>query len=172
MRNRSTFSTTTKAAPMNLSRRTTLQVAGSAGLYGVLLSLGLLRPGTSAAAQAFDAALFHIEGVPETMKALGAAGATESDDVVIVASDIAENGAVVPVSVRSNLPNTESIALLVDKNPSALAGAYDILEGMQPEVGMRIKMGQSSDVVALVKADGKYYMAKKEIKVTLGGCGG
>jgi len=156
---------------MNLTRRTTLQVAGGAGLYGALLSLGLLRPG-SAAAQAFDEKMFHVAGVPETLKALGAAGATESKEVVIVSPDIAENGAVVPVGVRSNLPKTESIALLVDKNPNALAGAYDILEGSQPEVSMRIKMGQSSDVVALVKADGKYYMARKEIKVTLGGCGG
>ncbi|MCO5100526.1 MAG: thiosulfate oxidation carrier protein SoxY [Burkholderiaceae bacterium] len=156
---------------MNLTRRTTLQVAGSAGLYGALLSMGLLRPG-SAAAQAFDEKTFRVAGVPETLKALGAAGATESKDVVIVSPDIAENGAVVPVAVRSNLPKTESIALLVDKNPNALAGAYDILEGSQPEVSMRIKMGQSSDVVALVKADGKYYMARKEIKVTLGGCGG
>lgn len=156
---------------MNVSRRTTLQVAGSAGLYGALLSLGLLRPGT-AAAEAFDQKAFHIAGVPDTLKALGAAGATESKDVVIVSPDIAENGAVVPVAVKSNLPNTESIALLVEKNPNALAGAYDILDGAQPEVSMRIKMGQSSDVVALVKADGKYYMARKEIKVTLGGCGG
>ncbi len=156
---------------MNVTRRTTLQVAGSAGLYGALLSLGLLRPG-AAAAEAFDEKMFHVTGVSDTLKALGAAGATESKDVVIVSPDIAENGAVVPVGVKSNLPNTQSIALLVDKNPNALAGAYDILEGTQPEVSMRIKMGQSSDVVALVKADGKYYMAKKEIKVTLGGCGG
>ncbi len=156
---------------MNVSRRTTLQAAGSAGLYGALLSLGLLRPGT-AAAEAFDQANFQVPGVAETLKALGAQGATESKDVVIVSPDIAENGAVVPVAVKSSVPNTESIALLVDKNPNALAGAYEILDGADPEVSMRIKMGQSSDVVALVKADGKYYMAKKEIKVTLGGCGG
>ena len=64
------------------------------------------------------------------------------------------------------------MALLVDKNPHALAGAYEILEGGAPDVAMRIKMGQSSDVVAVVKAGDKYYMARKEIKVTLGGCGG
>jgi sulfur-oxidizing protein SoxY len=92
--------------------------------------------------------------------------------VVINSPDIAENGAVVPVGVRSNLPKTEMIALLVEKNPSALAGAYTLLEGAEPDVNMRIKMGQSSDVYALVKADGKFYMTKKEIKVTLGGCGG
>jgi len=155
---------------MNRSRRTTLQVAGSAGLYTALVSIGLLRPG-AAAAQALDQA-FKTAGVAATLKAMGAEGAAESKDVVIVAPDIAENGAVVPVGIKSNLPKTQMMALLVEKNPNALAGAYDILEGTDPEVSMRIKMGQSSDVVALVKADGKFYMAKKEVKVTIGGCGG
>ena len=155
---------------MDRSRRTTLQAAGSAGLYTALVSIGLLRPGT-AAAQALDQA-FKTAGVAATLKAMGAEGAAESKDVVIVAPDIAENGAVVPVGIRSNLPKTQMMALLVEKNPNALAGAYDILEGADPEVSMRIKMGQSSDVVALVKADGKFFMAKKEVKVTIGGCGG
>jgi len=155
---------------MNRSRRTTLQVAGSAGLYTALVSIGLLRPG-AAAAQALDQA-FKTAGVAATLKAMGADGAAESKDVVIVAPDIAENGAVVPVGIKSNLPKTQMMALLVEKNPNALAGAYDILEGTDPEVSMRIKMGQRSDVVALVKADGKFYMAKKEVKVTIGGCGG
>lgn len=156
---------------MNCSRRTTLQMAGGASLYGALVSIGLLRPG-SAAAQAFDEAAFKVSGVAATLKALGADGAVESKDVVIVAPDIAENGAVVPVSIRSGLPRTQAVALLVEKNPNALAGAYEMLDGADPEVSMRIKMGQSSDVVALVKADGKFYMARKEVKVTLGGCGG
>ena len=155
---------------MDRSRRTTLQAAGSAGLYTALVSIGLLRPG-AAAAQALDQA-FKTAGVAATLKAMGAEGAAESKDVVIVAPDIAENGAVVPVGIKSNLPKTQMMALLVEKNPNALAGAYDILEGADPEVSMRIKMGQSSDVVALVKADGKFFMAKKEVKVTIGGCGG
>ena len=156
---------------MNHSRRSTLQVAGSAGLCGVLASIGLLRPGP-AAAQALDPAVFKVAGVPATLKAMGAAGAAESKDVLIVAPDIAENGAVVPVGIKSNLPKTEMLALLVAKNPNALAGAYEILQGADAEVSMRIKMGETSDVVALVKADGKFYMARKEIKVTAGGCGG
>lgn len=156
---------------MNPSRRTTLQLAGGAGLYGALAAIGLLRPG-SAAAQAFDPGAFKTSGVAATLKALGAEGATESKDVVIVAPDIAENGAVVPVAIRSSLPKTQMMALLVEKNPNALAGAYELLEGADPEVSMRIKMGQTSDVVALVKADGKFYLARKEVKVTLGGCGG
>lgn len=156
---------------MNPSRRTTLQLAGGAGLYGALAAIGLLRPG-SAAAQAFDQGAFKTAGVAATLKALGAEGAAESKDVVIVAPDIAENGAVVPVAIRSSLPKTQMMALLVEKNPNALAGAYELLEGADPEVSMRIKMGQTSDVVALVKADGRFYLARKEVKVTLGGCGG
>ncbi|MEN9760988.1 MAG: hypothetical protein RI906_814 [Pseudomonadota bacterium] len=155
---------------MNHTRRTSLQAAGGMGIYGALVALGMLKPGT-ALAQSMEQA-FKATSVADAMKALGAAGATESAEITINAPDIAENGAVVPVGIRSRLPNTQTMALLVDKNPSALAGAYDILEGADADVNMRIKMGQSSDVFAIVKADGKFYMAKKEIKVTLGGCGG
>ena len=89
-----------------------------------------------------------------------------------MAPDIAENGAVVPVGIKSNLPKTEMMALLVAKNPNALAGAYEILQGADAEVSMRIQMGETSEVVALVQADGKFYLARKEVKVTAGGCGG
>ncbi|MCM5569605.1 thiosulfate oxidation carrier protein SoxY [Burkholderiaceae bacterium FT117] len=156
---------------MNHTRRTTMQVAGGAGLYAALVSIGMLKPGI-ASAQAFDRAAFQAKGIADTLKALGAADATESKDVTIVSPDIAENGAVVPVGIRSAVANTQMMALLIDKNPNALAGAYELLDGGMPEVSMRVKMGQSSDVVAVVKADGKFYMARKEIKVTLGGCGG
>jgi sulfur-oxidizing protein SoxY len=156
---------------MKHSRRSTLQVAGGAGLYAVLVAAGLLGP-DAAAAQALDPGVFKVAGVPATLKAMGAAGAAESKDVVIVAPDIAENGAVVPVGIKSNLPKTEMMALLVAKNPNALAGAYEILQGADAEVSMRIKMGETSEVVALVKADGKFYLARKEVKVTAGGCGG
>lgn len=156
---------------MNETRRTTMQVTAGAGLYASLASLGLLAPG-AAAAQGLGAAAFQVSGIAETLKALGAAGATESPDITIVSPDIAENGAVVPVGIRSAIPGTQMMALLVEKNPNALAGAYEILEGGSPDVAMRIKMGQSSDVVALVKAGDKFYTARKEIKVTLGGCGG
>jgi len=156
---------------MNMSRRQTLQAAGGLGLYGALVTLGML-PASEAAAQQFNAVAFQATGLADAMKALGAAAPIESADVSIIAPDIAENGAVVPVGVRSAIPNTQFIALLIEKNPSALSAAYDILEGAEAEVNMRVKMGQSSDVYALVRADGKFYMAKKEIKVTLGGCGG
>jgi sulfur-oxidizing protein SoxY len=156
---------------MNPSRRTTLQLASGAGLYAALLSIGLLEPGRASAAE-FDRAAFNTKGVADTLKALGVAEPAQSADVVITSPDIAENGAVVPVAIRSKLAGTDRLALLVDKNPNGLAAAYDLLPGAAAEVSMRIKMGESSDVVALVRADGKYYMARKEIKVTLGGCGG
>ena len=152
------------------SRRQSLRAASGLGLYAALVAVGLL-PAGRASAQQFASA-FQTKSIADTLKALGAGTPTDSKDVVINSPDIAENGAVVPVGVRSNLPKTEMIALLVEKNPSALAGAYTLLEGAEPDVNMRIKMGQSSDVYALVKADGKFYMTKKEIKVTLGGCGG
>jgi len=96
-----------------------------------------------------------------------------SKDIQFVSTpDIAENGAVVPVGVTSTVPKTESIAILVEKNPNMLAAVFDIPAGTDPSLSTRIKMGQSSNVYALVKAEGKYYVASKEIKVTLGGCGG
>lgn len=155
---------------MNPSRRQSLRVASGLGLHAALVACGFLAAGP-ASAQQFNAA-FQTKSIADTLKALGAVSPVESREVVINSPDIAENGAVVPVGIRSNLPRTEMIALLVEKNPNALAGAYTLLEGADADVNMRIKMGQSSDVIALVKADGKFYMARKEIKVTLGGCGG
>ena len=152
------------------SRRQSLRAASGLGIYAALVAVGLV-PAGQASAQQFASA-FQTKSIADTLKALGAGTPSDSKDVVINSPDIAENGAVVPVGVRSNLPKTEMIALLVEKNPNALAGAYTLLEGAEPDVNMRIKMGQSSDVYALVKADGKFYMTKKEIKVTLGGCGG
>jgi len=160
---------------MSITRRKAIQGTAGAGLYAALVAIGMIRPGTAqaqAAAQIVTKAAFEAKGIADTLKALGAAGITESADIVIVSHDIAENGAVVPVGVNSKIANSDMVALLVDKNPTALAGAYQFTDGGVAEVNMRVKMGQSSDVVAVVRADGKYYMAKKEIKVTLGGCGG
>ena len=90
----------------------------------------------------------------------------------LTAPDIAENGAVVPVGVVSTLAGVEAIAILVEKNPNPLAASFMLPAGTEPSVQTRVKMGQTSDVYALVKAGGKFFIAKKEIKVTLGGCGG
>jgi len=112
------------------------------------------------------------KNVPDALKAMGIASAPNSADILITSPDIAENGMVVPVGVASKLAKTAMAALLVEKNPSMLAGFYEFTTDAVPDVSMRVKMGQSSDVIAIVKADGKFFMAKKEIKVTLGGCGG
>ena len=107
----------------------------------------------------------------EALKGLGASGLIESKDIIITAPDIAENGAIVPVAVTSRIPNTQSIAIVAEKNPFPLAASFDILAGGDSYVSTRLKMGQTSDVRAVVKADGKFYTASTEVKVTVGGCG-
>jgi len=134
-------------------------------------SAGMLKSG-NLHAQEWNKAAFDTKGLQDTVKALGGTTATESKDITITSPDIAENGAVVPVSVTSRLGKTETISILVEKNPNALSAAFDIPGGTEPFVSTRVKMGQTSNVHALVKADGKYFYATKEIKVTLGGCGG
>jgi sulfur-oxidizing protein SoxY len=156
---------------VKLHRRRSLQAASGAGLYAALVAAGLLNP-SRVSARTFDAAAFEAGTMADALRALGAAGPARSADVLITVPELAENGAVVPVTIRSNLPGTRRIALLVEKNPNPLAGVYELLGPVEPEVSMRVKMGQSSDVTACVLADGKWYMARKEVNVTLGGCGG
>lgn len=156
---------------MNQMRRKTLGAGGGAGLLALLAAAGILRPGEVLAAD-WNKAAFEVKSVQDALKALGAGSPAASGDIVMRAADIAENGAVVPVGVESRIPGTESIAILVDKNPSPLTASFTIPAGTDPNVMTRVKLGQTSDVYALVKAQGKYYMTKKEIKVTIGGCGG
>ena len=156
---------------MNQTRRNLLQASGGATVMTLAVSVGLLKAG-NLYAQEWNKAAFDTKNLQDTVKAFGGATATESKDIAIASPDIAENGAVVPVSVSSKLGKTESIAILVEKNPNALSASFDIPGGTEPFVSTRVKMGQTSNVYALVKADGKYFFATKEIKVTLGGCGG
>jgi len=156
---------------MNQSRRNALKAGGGAGVLALLLAAGVARPGDVLAQAAYPAA-FGMKTVPEAMRALGAQSPDVSAAIQIRAPEIAENGAVVPITVESKLPGTESITLLVEKNPQPLAASFTIPAGTEPNISTRVKMGESSDVYALVKADGKFYVASKEIKVTLGGCGG
>ena len=102
----------------------------------------------------------------------GAGSPAESKDVQVTGPDIAENGAVVPVGVSSTLPSVTMVAILIEKNPNALAASFTLPEGTLANVQTRVKMGQTSNVYALVKSGDKFFMATKEIKVTLGGCGG
>jgi sulfur-oxidizing protein SoxY len=157
---------------MDQGRRDVLKTGGGVTLLALVAAAGWLKPG-DALAQAWNKAAFETHSLDETLKAMGGGAAAQSKDIAFVSTpDIAENGAVVPIGVTSSVPKTESIAILVEKNPNMLAAVFDIPAGTEPAVTTRIKMGQSSNVYALVKADGKYYVASKEIKVTLGGCGG
>ena len=157
---------------MDRQRRTILKTGGGATLLTFLGGASLISSG-AAQAQAWNKAAFDTHNLAETMKALGGGEPAQSQDIVFFQTpDIAENGAVVPVGISSGIPKTESIAILIEKNPNMLAASFDIPAGTDPTIITRVKMGQSSNIVALVKADGKYYVAAKEVKVTLGGCGG
>lgn len=155
---------------MNVQRRDFVRAGG---VLGLMVAAGLLTAEQARAQQAaWNKAAFEAKNIDETVKALGGASAAQSGDITITAPDIAENGAVVPVGVSSKIPNTQGVYILVEKNPNALAAGFTIPAGTEPNVATRIKMGQTSNVHAVVKADNKFYVATKEVKVTLGGCGG
>jgi sulfur-oxidizing protein SoxY len=158
---------------MNSQRRNLLQTGGGMTLLAMLAAAGWLRPQPAMAADAWNAAAFETKSMNDTLKALGSGTPAQSIGITFLQTpDIAENGAVVPIGVASTIPKTESIAILIEKNPNMLTAVFDIPPGTEPSISTRVKMGQSSNIYALVKADGKYYVASKEIKVTLGGCGG
>ncbi|HMX16027.1 MAG TPA: thiosulfate oxidation carrier protein SoxY [Rhodocyclaceae bacterium] len=157
---------------MDTIRRQLLKGAGATGALAAALAAGLLKP-TQVLANEWNRAAFEAKESPAVLKALGAGSSSDSKDLLLKAPDIAENGAVVPVDVVSNIPNTISIAILVDKNPFPLSAAFDFASGAMPEMSVRLKLGQTSVVKAVAKtADGKYYTVQKEVKVTVGGCGG
>lgn len=156
---------------MNSKRRSFLRTAGSASTVAIAAAAGLIKP-TEVLAVEWNKAAFEAKGVPDAMKVVGAAGAADSKDILIKAPDIAENGAVVPIEVTSKIAGTSAIMLLVEKNPSPLTANFDLSNGADSYVSTRIKMGQTSNVRAVVKAGGKSYTAIKEVKVTIGGCGG
>lgn len=155
---------------MNKQRRNVLKTGSSLGLLGVLAAAGLITPEMALAD--WNKTAFDAKTLAEALKALGADAPAESKDVSVTGPDIAENGAVVPVGVASTLANVQMVAILIEKNPNPLAASFTLPEGTEANVQTRVKMGQTSNVYAVVKADGKLFMAMKEIKVTLGGCGG
>ena len=157
---------------MNRSRRDALKGGGGLAVLGLAMAAGVFKP-ASAWAQTWNKQAFEVKSMADAVKAMGGTTPVESKDIQFANTpDIAENGAVVPFTIISKIPKTEQIALLVEKNPSILSASFTIPEGTEPWINTRVKMGQTSNVLALVKADGKYYYASKEVKVTLGGCGG
>ena len=136
-----------------------------------LLALTGLMPRLAMAAWNKDA--FDAKSIGEVAKALGGAAPTASNALSITGPDIGENGAVVPIVASCSLPGVKRLAVLVEKNPSALAASYDVTEALEANISTRVKMAQTSQVYAVaLMADGRTLFAQKEIKVTAGGCGG
>lgn len=156
---------------INFDRRKALKAGGSAGLLALFGAIGLLRP-ISALAE-WNKNAFSSKTMDDALTAMGAT-APENNAVFIqlTVPEIAENGAVVPVTVVSTLRNVEQISIFVDKNPNVMAANFVFPAGTESMVTTRVKMGQTANIVALVKADGKFYRTAKEVKVTAGGCGG
>jgi sulfur-oxidizing protein SoxY len=150
------------------TRRETLK--HTAVVAGLLAGTGLFP---RMAVAAWNGAAFEAKNMNDAAKAFGAGAPTESKDVQLTAPDIAENGAVVPMTVASTLPNVKALLVLVEKNPNALVAKFDVTPAVDANFATRAKMGQSSDVYAVaITNDNKAFFTKKEVKVTLGGCGG
>jgi sulfur-oxidizing protein SoxY len=153
------------------SRRTFLRASLAVGSVAVATAAGLLTPRSVLAAWPKQA--FAAEEMDAAIQAItGMASATPSDKIMVRTPDIAENGAVVSVTVQHSLPNAETISILVPENNNKLAASYKLSDQINSFVTGRIKMRKTSDVIAVVKADGKLYSGKGHVKVTLGGCGG
>jgi sulfur-oxidizing protein SoxY len=145
----------------------------SAAVASLMLAAGLLPALAAVQTAAFNTAAFDATNMADLMKALGASAPTESKDVTIQGPDIAENGAVVPLGASTALPGVKRMLLLVEKNPSMLSAMFDFTDAIEPAISTRVKMGQTSNVIAVAMTnDGRVLFAQKEIKVTLGGCGG
>jgi len=146
---------------MNRLRRTLITVLG----------VTLVKPWAVFAA-VWNKEAFGAKTAADALKGIGAAGAAASGDIAIEVPQIAENGAVVPVEITSNIAGTKSISVLVDKNPFPLVAKFDFMEGALPFVKVNVKMGETSDVRVIAEAAGRHYVATREVKVTIGGCGG
>ena len=142
----------------------------SVAVATLLGTVGLLP---QAAQAAYNGAAFEIKTMADLVKSLGGSAPIESKDVAITGPDIAENGAVVPIGVSTALPGVKRLLLLVEKNPSVMSAMFEVSDAVEANFTTRVKMGQSSNVMAVaMMADGKVLFAQKEVKVTLGGCGG
>jgi len=145
----------------------------SVKVAALLASIGMLPSLARAQATGYNTAAFDAKTMPDLMKALGGGAPAASKDVTVTGPDIAENGAVVPVGAATALPGVKRMLLLVEKNPSMLAAIFDVTDAVDTNFSTRVKMGQSSNVYAVAMMnDGKVLFALKEVKVTLGGCGG
>ncbi|HEX7437502.1 MAG TPA: thiosulfate oxidation carrier protein SoxY [Caldimonas sp.] len=145
-------------------------IARSAAVAALLAAAGVLPARAQAA---WNKAAFDAKSIDEVLKALGAAKPVESKEILLTAPDIAENGAVVPIAASTSLPDVRQFVFLIEKNPTTLAGSFEFTDAVETSVATRVKMAQTSNVfVVAMLGDGRTLFAKKEVKVTLGGCGG
>ena len=156
---------------MNPNRRILLKGTFAASVAGIAATAGLLTPKAVLAAWPKEA--FTAKDVDSALNAaFGGSSTSDSSKIKLKAPDIAENGAVVPITVTSGISKTESISILVPGNASPLSATFNLGSNTEGYASTRIKMGKTSDVIAVIKADGKLYSTKKQVKVTIGGCGG
>lgn len=154
-----------------MKRRTFLKGTLASSVIGVAASAGLLNPRTVLAA--WPKTAFDAKSVDEVYDALfKSKEASSSSDIKIKAPDIAENGAVVPISVSTTIGGIRSISVLVEKNPAPLAARFNFASNTEGFISTRVKMGKTSNIIAVVKTGDKTFSASKEVKVTIGGCGG
>jgi sulfur-oxidizing protein SoxY len=138
----------------------------------VLGGLAALLAKPLAALAAWNESAFGAKTPQDALKGIGVANPAPSKEIVIDAPQIAENGAVVPIEITSNIPGTSSIAVVLEKNPFPLAAKFEFKEGALPFVKLNVKMAETADVRVVAAAGGRHYSATREIKVTIGGCGG
>lgn len=156
---------------INLERRKVLKAGGSVGLLALFGAFSLFKP--SVVLAAWNKTAFSSKTMDDALTAMGAINPEKNGVFIqLTVPEIAENGAIVPVSVVSTLPNVEQITIFADKNPNVMAANFVFPPGTEGVVTTRVKMAKTSNIVALVKADGKFYIIAKEVKVTAGGCGG
>jgi sulfur-oxidizing protein SoxY len=162
---RSVVAASTRRAMLARAAKVAALLAG-AGMLGGAARSASAQPGSLWNARAFEA-----KTVAEAMRALGQPMPVESREVTIVAPEIAENGAAVPIAISTALAGVRRMLLLVEKNPAVLAAAFDVFDALVPEFAIRVKMNQSSDVYAVaLLSDGRAFFARKDVRVTLGGC--
>ncbi len=156
-----------------MERREFIHKGSGVTALGFAAAAGLVPAVASAQnAPGWNQVAFESKSLNDAVKAMGGAAPVESKDLVLQAPEIAENGAVVRIGAQSNIPGTTQVALVVEKNPAALAALFNIPAGTDATVSTNVKMGQSSNVYAVAKAGDKFFYSVKEVKVTLGGCGG
>lgn len=157
-------------------RRRVLGAAGSAGLLGALAAIGWFNPADAMAQSGlqsgdWNAQAFGATSLDDALRILGASASTDSNAIRINAPDVSETGPAVPVAVTSGIPGTDAIVLLIGKNPTALSALVEIPPGTEPYVNLNLRISESGPVLALVRAGGSYYHARRDVTLTVGGCG-